>query len=156
MVKDKTHERGDSDDLWWNIQSAWWRAGHAHRRLSYLDGVAVDRLSSAGDVHRFGDLQDVVWHVAGRPTAVTNLPPLLPVVQNLTDQKRGLDTIQFWFSSSAAVSSTMSSIRDKTNVFICKLVINQFEQVNQWSILILKSPIILQTRNKIIFLTFNE
>lgn len=65
-------------------------------------------------------------------------------------------TIQFWFSLSAAVSSKMSSIRDKTNVFTCKLVINQFEQVNQWSILILKSPIILQTRNKIILLTFNE
>lgn len=32
--------------------------------VRYLDGVAVDGLSSAGHVHRFGDLQDVVWHVA--------------------------------------------------------------------------------------------
>lgn len=55
--------------------------------MSYLYGVAVDGLSSAGDVHRLGDLQDVVWHVARRPAAVTDLPPLLPVVQNLTDQQ---------------------------------------------------------------------
>lgn len=58
-------------------------------QVSYLYGVAVDRLSSAGDVHCFGDLQDVVWHVAGRPVAVTNLPPLLPVVQNLPDNNQG-------------------------------------------------------------------
>lgn len=60
--------------------------------MSYLYGVAVDGLSSAGNVHSFGDLQDVVWHIAGRPAAVTNLPPLLPVVNNLTDEIKGLDT----------------------------------------------------------------
>lgn len=65
---------------------------HAHR-CPYLYGVAVDRLSSAGDVHCFGDLQDVVWHVAGRPVAVTNLPPLLPVVQNLPDNNQGMKSI---------------------------------------------------------------
>ncbi len=60
-------------------------------QVSYLYGVAVDGLSSAGDVHGFGDLQDVVWHIAGRPAAVTHLPPLLPVVKNLTDECQGLD-----------------------------------------------------------------
>lgn len=64
-------------------------------QVSYLYGVAVDGLSSAGDVHCFGDLQDVVWHVAGRPAAVTNLPPLLPVVKNLTDERQGLDNQDF-------------------------------------------------------------
>lgn len=58
-------------------------------QVSYLYGVAVDGLSSAGDVHGFGDLQDVVWHVAGRSAAITNLPPLLPVVKNLTDEYQG-------------------------------------------------------------------
>lgn len=51
--------------------------------VSYLYGVAVDGLSSARHVHRLGDLQDVVGYIARCPTAVTNLPPLLPVVQNL-------------------------------------------------------------------------
>lgn len=62
-------------------------------RLSYLDGVAVDGLSSARHVHCFGDLQDVVWHVAGRPAAATNLPPLLPVVEDLTDERQGSDNL---------------------------------------------------------------
>lgn len=63
-------------------------------QVSYLYGVAVDGLSSAGHVHRLGDLQDVVWHVARRPAAVTDLPPLLPVVQNLTDEQPDR---QCWF-----------------------------------------------------------
>lgn len=58
--------------------------------VRYLDGVAVDGLSSAGHVHRFGDLQDVVWHVACCTAAVTNLPPLLPVVQHLPGKSQGL------------------------------------------------------------------
>ncbi len=58
--------------------------------VSHLYGVAVDGLSSARDVHCFGVLQDVVWHVAGRSAAVTNLPPLLPVIQHLTDEGQGL------------------------------------------------------------------
>lgn len=52
----------------------------------YLDSVAVDGLSSACDVHSFGALQDVVGHVAGRPRTITNFPPLLPVIKNLTDE----------------------------------------------------------------------
>lgn len=57
---------------------------------SYLYGVAVDGLPSAAGVHGFGDLQDVVWHVAGHPATVTHLPPLFPVVQNLSDRGQGL------------------------------------------------------------------
>lgn len=57
-------------------------------RRPYLDGVAVDGLSSA--VHRPGHLQDVVWHVAGGSEAVPNLPPLLPVIQNLRDNAQGI------------------------------------------------------------------
>ncbi len=64
---------------------------HVAVRVFYLDGVAVDGLSSAGDVHGLRALQDVVWHVAGRATAVTNFPPLFPVVKNLTDKQQGLD-----------------------------------------------------------------
>lgn len=65
-------------------------------QMSYLYGVAVDGLSSARHVHRLGDLQDVVGYIARRPAAVTNLPPLLPVVQNLTAgaiRKRFSDTV---------------------------------------------------------------
>ena len=57
--------------------------------VSHLDGVAVDGICSARHVHGFGDFQDVVWHVAGRPPTVTNPPPLLPVVQHLEDESQG-------------------------------------------------------------------
>lgn len=45
-------------------------------QVCYLDGVAVGRLGSA-------DLQNVVGNVAAGAAAVANLPPLLPVIQNL-------------------------------------------------------------------------
>lgn len=55
-------------------------------KVRYLDSVAVDRVSTAGQVRGSGQLQDVVWHVAGGAGAVPDLPPLLPVIQNLPDR----------------------------------------------------------------------
>lgn len=50
--------------------------------MTYLDGVAVGRPGSA-------ELQDVVGNVAAGSTAVTNLPPLFAVVQNLKTSTSG-------------------------------------------------------------------
>lgn len=66
-----------------------WRVRCWRRWGAYLDGMAVDRISTAVHLHGSGDLQDVVWHIAGFSAAVPNLPPLLPVIQNLTDKTQG-------------------------------------------------------------------
>lgn len=51
----------------------------------HLYSVAVDGLTAATHVHHLGDLQDIVWHVAAGSAAVAHLPPLLPVIQDLSE-----------------------------------------------------------------------
>ena len=46
--------------------------------------MAIDRLRPGVHVG-FGDFQDVVWHIAWRSGTVTDLPPLLPVVNHLQE-----------------------------------------------------------------------
>lgn len=54
----------------------------------HLYGVAVDGL--AAHIHHLGDLQDIVWHVAAGSTAIAHLPPLLPVIQDLSEHSISL------------------------------------------------------------------
>lgn len=57
---------------------------------SHLYGVAVDGLTTAAHIHHLGDLQDIVWHIAAGATAVAHLPPLLPVIQDLSEHSISL------------------------------------------------------------------
>lgn len=56
----------------------------------HLYGVAVDGLAAAAHVHHLSDLQDVVWHVAAGAAAIGHLPPLLPVIQDLSERSSSL------------------------------------------------------------------
>lgn len=51
---------------------------------THLNGMAVNWLAPSVHIHSLGDLEDVVWHVSCKSSSVSNLPPLLPVIQNLS------------------------------------------------------------------------
>lgn len=59
---------------------------------THLNGMAVNWLAASIHVHVLGDLQDVVWHVSCCSVSVANLPPLFPVIQNLSETFRQLRT----------------------------------------------------------------
>lgn len=56
----------------------------------HLYGVAVNGLAAATHIHHLGDFQDIVWHVAAGTVAVAHLPPLLPVIQDLSEHSISL------------------------------------------------------------------
>lgn len=91
------------------------------RPLPHLYGVAVDGLTTAADLHDLGDLQDVVWHVAAGAAAVANLPPLLPVIQDLSERTAALGappTGGGWRGGPGLTSTTSSFNTDSSVLFL--------------------------------------
>lgn len=84
----------------------------------HLYGVAVDGLATAIHIHHFGDLQDIVWHVAAAAATVAHLPPLLPVIQDLseTSVSLGNPTYATVAKSGSELTSTTSSFSTDSSV----------------------------------------
>lgn len=75
---------------------------------THLNGMAVNWLAASVHIHSLCDLEDVVWHVSYNSISVSNLPPLFPVIQNLSKTFRQLRT--FYCHSPALHGSKMTNL----------------------------------------------